>query len=279
MIRGLPRLRRLTTALGALFCASAAHALEIDLQPTTIEVPSEPGGRIQQVFTVSNRGGEDATGLTIGLADWTLAQDGDLKLLPPGSEASSASDWIVFSPVFIELGPGQTRRILVDIAVPQDAAPRGTYRAALLASAVEPDRRAGAEGTLRKHQIASLLYLTGPEAHSQPLVQGVEAVRLPDGKPALALRVENTGSAHARLEGNIRIQGSGEPVEFPVSNLVVLPDSVRTFTVPLAPPLPDRASATISFRNIFAPQAPGNTELLPVYTAPLPFPADTPARR
>ena len=91
MIRGLPRLRRLTTALGALFCASAAHALEIDLQPTTIEVPSEPGGRIQQVFTVSNRGGEDAIGLTIGLADWTLAQDGDLKLLPPGSEASSAS--------------------------------------------------------------------------------------------------------------------------------------------------------------------------------------------
>lgn len=269
MMKRPPCRAALTAGLCALISAPPSHAFDVDLQPTTIEVPVEAGDSIQQVFTVTNRDDDAPVALTIGAADWTLGKDGNLRLLAPGSGEASAASWISYAPVYVELAPGETRRILVDIAVPEDATAAASHRAALLASTMLPDERDGAGGLLRRHEVASLLYLTGASASSEAVIRGVESSGLPGGAVMLELRVENTGTAHARLEGELEVRTGPDQVSLPVSNLVVLAGSTRTFSIPLEQPLGDGAAVTARFRNIFAPQAPGNATPLTVYSSPL----------
>ena len=257
---------------------AGAQAFDVSLQPTTVEIPAEAGDRTRQAFTISNDNDEDSVGVTIGLADWTLSRGGDLDLLPPGSDQRSAATWISFSPVFVDLAPGESRRILVDIAVPPALETPGTYRTALIASSISPDTRPGAAGMLRKHEIASLFYLTTPDAESQPVIRAIET-NPSRSFSELSIRVDNDGNAHARLEGEINVERPSHPsLTIPVSNLVILENSSRTFRVPVTEPIPDGSTATARFRNIFAPQASGGSAPVTAYSASLYGSGDASAR-
>lgn len=236
------------------------------LQPTSVEMAAEPGVRQRQILTLSNPDGDETLSLTIGLADWTLTPDGQVILAPPGESEASAAEWARFSPAFVTLPPGASRTVIVDIITPAKLPRSGDYRFALLASAIMPDTETG---LMRKIEQAGLFYLTAAPARSEPAVRDIQLVERGDGARALRLRIENNGNAHARLEGEVRITGQGEPVSWPVSNLVVLDGVSREFTIPLDRPLPQRATVTTDFRNIFAPQSA--SEALPVrtYSAPL----------
>ena len=240
---------------------------EISLQPTSVEIAADPGERQRQILTLSNPDPEETLSLTIGLADWTLARDGQVQLSPPGEARKSAAGWARFTPSFVTLPPGESRTVIVDIIVPARLDEAGDYRFALLASAIEPDSETG---LMRKIEQASLFYLTALPARSEPMVRDVRVVEQPGGQKALRLMLENGGNAHARLVGTVRIDGRGKPLSWPVSNLVVLEDERREFTIPLDAPLPERANVTVTFRNIFAPQTGQDALPMRTYSAPLP---------
>ncbi|MGB3626471.1 MAG: hypothetical protein WA989_11600 [Henriciella sp.] len=249
--------------------APAALGFEVGLQPTTVEMSADPGNRQRQVISISNSDSDAPISLTIGLADWTLARDGQIRLSPPGEREESASDWVRFSPSFVTLEPGESQKILVDIIAPAKLARTGDYRFAVLASTILPDRQGGQSGILKKYEIASLFYLTTDRAMSHPAVRDVRLSVAADGRQTLKLMVENSGNAHARLNGDVLIEGKGERIEIPISNLVVLENSEREFDVPFEGPLPANPSVTVSFENVFAPQGSGGTQPVKTYTAPL----------
>lgn len=251
------------------FSAPASQAVEIDLQPTSVEMIAEPGTRQRQVLTITNEDPLAPVEMTIGLADWTLSREGDIQLSAPGLDVQAASDWVRFSPSFVTLQPGQSQNVIVDIITPARLPHLGSYRFALLASAILPDNRPGRAGMLRKHETVSLFYMTAYPAHSDPTVRDARLTRQPDGSEAISLMVENSGNAHARLEGSVRVSGKGAPVDIPVSNLVVLDSGIRQFLVPVSETLPDDPKVTISFENIFAPQVEGLALPVKTYSAPL----------
>lgn len=247
----------------------AASAFEVGLQPTTVEMDAEPGARQRQVVTITNSDSDAPISLTIGLADWTLARDGQIRLSPPGERAESASDWTRFGPSFMTLQPGETQYIIVDIITPAKLERQGDYRFALLASTIQPDTRPGQADMLRKYEIASLFYLTTDKARSEPLVRDVRLAYDSAGKASINLRLENTGDAHARLEGHVVIEGRSERVDIPIANLVVLEGSEREFRVPVSGRVPADAKVTVTFENIFAPQAETGRAPVKTYSAPL----------
>ncbi|MEQ9315475.1 MAG: hypothetical protein RLN72_06450 [Henriciella sp.] len=269
MFQTAPARAMLLSLAAASLGAPAASAFDVGLQPTTVEMDAEPGTRQRQVVTITNSDSDAPISLTIGLADWTLSRDGQIRLSPPGERAESASDWTRFGPSYMTLQPGETQYIIVDIITPAKLERTGDYRFALLASTIQPDTRAGQSDMLRKYQIASLFYLTPDKASSQPLVRDVRLSYDEAGKASLSLMLENTGNAHARLEGQVIIEGRRERVDIPISNLVVLEGSEREFRVPVTGGLPADAKVTVNFENIFAPQS--ETGRLPVktYSAPL----------
>ncbi len=257
----------LLAAIAAGCAAPIANAFGIGLQPTTVEMEVEPGDRKRQVINLANVHTEKTISLTLGLADWSLDETGQIQLAAPGESADSAADWVRFSPAFVTLKPGQAQQIVVDMATPSRLDRAGDFRFALLASTVLPEERGGQSGVWKKYQIASLFYLTAGDAESLPAIIDSGLTVTPEGTQAIELRFENTGNAHARLEGAVDIHAAGgETTSLPIANLVILNGAARTHTVPLEGALPADARIEVRLENIFAPQVKGASEALPAYT-------------
>ena len=267
MIASLARL--LIPALGLMATALPALSQGIDIQPSSVEIPAEPGERYRQMLTVTNLSDEVSRDLTVGLADWTLSRHGALVLSPEGTDERSATGWTRITPAYLPLAPGQSGIVIVDIIVPAKPAAAGDHKLALMASEVAP----GADGRMQKTEGASLFYLTLQPAVSVPEVSGVRVAGTASA-PRLEVDLTNSGNAHARLEGKIRIEGrDGTGQTYPVTNLVVLDASDRTFSIPLDGPLPQDTRVTVTLDDISAPQARTGVAPLRTYSAPLDVPA------
>jgi hypothetical protein len=252
--------------------AAPAAPFGIGLQPTTVEMAVQPGDRQRQVINLGNVHQEQTISLTLGLADWSLDEDGQIDLAPPGESDVSAADWVRFSPAFVTLNPGETEQIIVDMAAPIRIDREGDYRFALIASTLLPEERSGQSGVWKKYQIASLFYLTMGDAESSPEVKTAVISKSADGENAIVFDLENTGNAHARLRGDIEITGdSGETISEPISNLVVLHEGSRKYRMPISEALPANPQVKVTLENIFAPQAAGGAIMLEPFTSDLSF--------
>ena len=257
-------LRTGCVAIALAAIAVPASSFGIGLQPTTVEMSIQPGDRQRQVINLGNVHQEDTISLTLGLADWSLDENGQIALTPPGESDVSAADWVRFSPAFVTLEPGATEQVIVDMVAPIRIDRQGDYRFALIASTLLPEERAGQSGVWKKYQIASLFYLTMGDAQSQPAITQATLATSDEGDQALVVNIENTGNAHARLRGEVEIKGDGKTITEPISNLVVLHDGVRNFRMPLTQALPSDPEVTVTLENIFAPQnASGSVMLAP----------------
>ncbi|WP_300393488.1 hypothetical protein [Henriciella sp.] len=258
---------RLLSAMLALWAfLPGAFAQTLDIQPTSVEIPAEPGMRHRQVLSITNMSAEETRSLTIGLADWTLTGSGQLSLSPPGEADRSAASWARFTPGFLSLEPGQSGNVILDMIVPAKPDHGGDYLFALMASEVSP----GPNGQMRKIEASSLFYLTIAPAVSDPAITDVRMA----SPTRLDIEVSNAGNAHARLDGEVRIEAaSGETTSLPISNLVVLETSDRTFTLPLAEGVTEGARVTVTLDNVFAPQSGTGVEALRTWSGPLEAPA------
>ena len=262
-------LRTSCVAIALAAIAAPASSFGIGLQPTTVEMSIQPGDRQRQVINLGNVHQEDTISLTLGLADWSLDENGQIALTPPGESDVSAADWVRFSPAFVTLEPGETEQIIVDMAAPIRINREGDYRFALIASTLLPEERAGQSGVWKKYQIASLFYLTMGDASSQPEITQAKVDTTEDGEQAVVFNVENTGNAHARLRGEVEISGEGKSITEPISNLVVLHDGVRKYRLPLVEDLPANPEIKVTLENIFAPQNASGSAMLAPFEAEL----------
>lgn len=245
-----------------------AMAFGIGLQPTTVELEVVPGERTRQVINIANVHTEQTISLTLGLADWSLDEQGQIRLTPPGEDIASAAEWARFSPAFLTLKPGESEQVIVDMSTPTRLDRAGDFRFALLASTILPEERSGQSGVWKKYQIATLFYLTTGSAKSEPMIASSELVTDGEGASRLQLNFENEGNAHARLEGFIEIGGGLRPKTVPISNLVVLHDENRNYVAQLPEGTPEDAKIEVKLDNIFAPQTNGGRVTLPPYRVP-----------
>lgn len=270
-----PRLRTwLASTAAALALAlglPTASAFGVGLQPTTAEITLDAGQSRRQVITIGNVSTERPIALTIGLADWSLNEAGQIQLAPPGEMENSASGWVRFSPAFVDLKPGETAQVVVDMQAPARLPASGDHRFALIASTLLPEDRGGTSGVWRKYQLASLFYLTVGEARSEPVITGAALDSDAEGASRIHLAVENPGNAHARLGGVVEARSpSGEVIaQAPVNNLVVLDGARRVYPLEFTQSLPADAVIEVRLENTFVPQIEGGTGALDLWRAPL----------
>ncbi|MEL6727998.1 MAG: hypothetical protein AAFP81_16575 [Pseudomonadota bacterium] len=265
-------LRTGMVAMALAAIAAPASSFGIGLQPTTVEMSIQPGDRQRQVINLGNVHQEDTISLTLGLADWSLDENGQIELSPPGESDVSAANWVRFSPAFVTLNPGETEQIIVDMAAPIRIDREGDFRFALIASTLLPETRSGQSGVWKKYQIASLFYLTMGDAESQPEIKGATLLKSPDSEQAVVFDIENNGNAHARLRGEVKISGDkGDTITEPINNLVVLHDGARKYRMPLTEELPSNPRVEVTLENIFAPQIPAGAIMLDPFTSDLSY--------
>ncbi|MEP6341872.1 MAG: hypothetical protein ABJ275_01035 [Maricaulaceae bacterium] len=257
--------------LAALLATSAmaplSHAFGVGVQPATVEMTIKPGENNRQTITIGNVHKEKTISLTISLADWTLDEDGELVLSPPGETDRSAADWVRFSPAVVTLKPETKQEISVEITAPFKIKDNGDHRFALLATTRLPSDRGDASGVWNKYQLASLFYLTTLPSKSLPVVK-TEVVKN-GGADLVSIEIENTGDAHARLNGHAIIKSStGDTVDKVAVNTVVLDNHKRTIGVNLSgsDKLVSGETYNVDFdlNNSFVPQNKFRTTAVPV---------------
>jgi len=251
-------LTTLALGLAALGTSSVANAFGVGVQPSTVEMAVKPGMRQTQVITIGNVHKEKTISLNIGLADWSLNEQGRLVLAAPGETDKSAADWIRFSPASVTLKPETSQDVKVEIDVPYKTEGTGDRRFALLATTILPsaEERGEESGVWNRYQLASLFYLTLTPAKSLPKITSVQMDDLNPTK--LTMQIENPGDAHARIMGDALVKStSGETLAKAPVNVVVLDDAERTYELNMkALSGLDRGDYKIEFdiQNMFAPQ-------------------------
>jgi hypothetical protein len=240
--------RRLALAVSLLLAAShaavvAAAGFAAVVSPSRFELTSRSGATLRQVFVLTNRDGAAAK-FHVHTADFSLSADYSLSFqdqLQPGS----CRPWVALERPAATLPSGATMRYRFEVQVPQDA-PTGECRFAILIEGDEPTMaQAGALTLPIAGRIGIIVYVIVGDAKPEIEVFGPQVVTV-NGQKMPALRVHNSGNAHARMAGFLSgTDAKGVKYDFNPSTLPILPGDVRD--VFLVPSIPGNDHPTLVF--------------------------------
>jgi len=176
-----------------------ARATGIGLQPANVELVVRPGTSVRRTIKLANLRTDKTQRFIVGVADWSLDNNGQLKLLPPSTE--SAGNWVRFAPASFTLKPAEAQEIVVDIAIPAKLPEAREYHMAILVTNPTPtaEEMKKLNGIWNQVQVASLFYLTPPGAKPKPVIEAVAFDGDATNGPFVRTLARNDGSAHARL--------------------------------------------------------------------------------
>lgn len=203
----------------------------------------EPGQRIEDSIEVRNVS-ETLQAVAVAQSDYFFTADGRAIYGPPGRLARSNARWISFAPTRAVIPPHQSARLHYTIAVPLNAALKGTYWSVLLVrplSEREPVPRRPESSqisvTIRELFQYAVQIATDVGSGADRQVKFVKIDLLDAGsKAVLAVDVENTGEQ--ALSGTLWTElydGRGQPVgRFPGGRRGLYPGTSARFTTELA---------------------------------------------
>ncbi len=216
-----------TVLICAVIRQEPAHATGVGIQPANVELVVKPGATVRRTIKLANLRTDKSQQFIVGVADWSLDENGQLKLLPPS--ANSASAWVRFAPASFTLKPAEAQEIVVDIAVPAKLADAREYHTAILVTNPIPsaEEMKKLNGVWNQVQVASLFYLTPPGAKPKPAIENMSLDGTDKG-PVVKTLVRNDGTAHARLIAQYQIADSaGKPAVSSDSQTVLLQGQKR----------------------------------------------------
>jgi len=225
-----------------------AHAGDVSIMPSLLELSVEPGQDVTTVVRISytKDGPDDTQPIRIMLSteSWDMDATGQLTYTAADTIPYSLGSWAHFSPSEAELEPGQTMYVRLSVIVPEDATP-GEYRSALIAQPRSPYRpvQHGQKRLEFRYRLASILYVevppVAPELELTDLVVATDAER-----PVVVSTFMNPGSCHLRITDSYQIFALDGTASAPVRVReaeeagVVLPGRARTLTRRLPTDLP-----------------------------------------
>jgi hypothetical protein len=239
-------MRRLFVSLCLLICLTAGHAAaatppKITVTPflQLVQIGSEPSKDFSVAYTNDSAVPQQ---LALSVADFgSLDQTGGVAFV--GSEFSQLLDkytlspWLKLSKTTVDLKPYQTTGIKATIVNDSKMGPGGHY-AAIVATIVTTDGTGGNQVSL-KPKVTSLVLATktGGEKYDMKLTDIDHDGNLLDLPSQVQVAFRATGNVHVVPRGIIYIKDHGGKViakgAINEQSGYVLPDTSRTFTVPL----------------------------------------------
>jgi hypothetical protein len=180
----------------------------ISLAPARFEAEMEPGSVTTFVVNLNYRSAnaeQKSSRIAVSLNDWILTSDGQVEFAKAGTNPSSASSWIVYSPSDAVITPGQSNTVRVTISVPKDAAP-GDHLAALIieprpdASRLSRDER---QVTVR-YRMATMIYVKVPKLTRKGSLENLKASFDQNGL-MIAPTLKNAGNSVIRPVYSVKV--------------------------------------------------------------------------
>jgi hypothetical protein len=235
-----------------------AEATGIGIQPANVELAANPGSTIRQTIKVGNLRTDKGQNFIVGIAEWSLDENGQLKLSPPS--ANSAASWTRFAPARFSLRAAEAQTIVVDITIPAKIDAR-EYRVAILVTNPQPspEEMKKLNGVWNATQVSTLMYLVPPGVTTKPIVSNVAFV--PDAVKGAMFQadIKNEGSAHARLIAVTTFADeSGKVVHSADAQIVLMDAQSRTWRSAVKADHLPQATYKLNWKlyNVFDPKRP-----------------------
>jgi P pilus assembly chaperone PapD len=168
-----------TAAAAATSTSTASSGDGIALAPARFELEMTPGSETTVVVNLdyhTSKANAQPYRLVASLNDWDINARGELGFSRAGTQANSASPWIIYSPAEVTVQPGQTHSIRVTVSVPKDAAP-GDHLAALVVEQ-RPDTiklNQNAQQMVMRFRMAAMFYVKVPQATRRGTLANLQA--------------------------------------------------------------------------------------------------------
>lgn len=210
------------TTAAAASTATASSGDGIALAPARFELEMTPGSETTVVVNLdyhTSRADAQPYRLVASLNDWDINARGELGFSRAGTQANSASPWIIYSPAEVTVQPGQTHSIRVTVSVPKDAAP-GDHLAALIVEQ-RPDTiklNQNAQQMVMRFRMAAMFYIKVPQATRRGTLANLQAAFTGE-KIVVTPTLKNEGNSVVRPVASLKVtDASGRTVaELPES--------------------------------------------------------------
>lgn len=271
LLRALTLFCALTLAPGAEVFAQAAQGSDrgqappqgqapaqdgIALAPARFELEMEPGAETTVVVNLdyhTSKPNAQPSRILATLNDWNLNSKGELEFFKAGTQAGSASPWLIYSPGEVLVQPGKTHSIRVTVTVPKGAAP-GDHLAALVVEQ-RPDTiklNKNDRQMLLRYRMAALFYIKVPQLTRDGSLTGLKAGVTEEGI-VVAPTLRNSGNSVIRPVAALAITDAAGKIVVQVpegETLPVLANSELTHPVQIPQTLPP-GQYSVSYRVSF----------------------------
>lgn len=207
--------------------------------PMELHLADAPGSRNNDTVTITNTG-DDVLTMKLYLGDSRQLPQGIEEEVAPGSLNRSLVDWISLHNQVLELQPGESREVTLNLEVPADA--EGSYWSKLYMeeTSTPSSAKGGRDGRsysvfMRQRVAVRIFEDVAGTGTLDATIRRVEATGVSEGRPQLSVRVENPGTLIARCKGHIELQDLQGAVleELPLGTrgeFWVFPGGVRELT-------------------------------------------------
>lgn len=211
-----------------LFATVPGYA-DITVKPMNVYFEPSPGETATRTITVEN-GRSDPTEVTVRLIDWFRTPDGGLQFFPPGNRERSCADWIVYSPNTLKVPPGESRRIIVEMSVPEDV--KGDYWATFLVQ--ESSEGGGEEQVATRisvNYVAKIFYKNPITSEKTAKISNIKVVE--KDPLSFEVKLKNTSPSYLRVSGDLEVRDlEGETVRsIEIEEFGLLPEGERILSL------------------------------------------------
>ena len=181
---------------------------DIAISPSRLELLMMPGTEktvvVNLVYTADTGHGQPVRVIAY-LGDWGISQRGKVVFYPAGSQANSASSWLVYSPTEVTVESGRVHPIRVTISVPKDATP-GDHLAALFVESRPESNKLDEKGKQVhvKFRLGAVFYIMVPNLTKKGSLASLTSEAVESGI-AVTPRLENSGNSHIRPTYSIKV--------------------------------------------------------------------------
>lgn len=165
---------------------------QVGISPRTLDVILEEDGRSHsfRLFNLSDQ----PYNVSASVTNWTMDENNQVQLID--ATESSLDQWMIVNPLKFEIAPGESQTVRVGFRPLMELAD-GEYRAMVYFDQIlPPDPKPESQQIRSRFRIGAAVYV-----HVGPVVNQAEVESVVIENGAVAVRINNTGSRHVRMDG------------------------------------------------------------------------------
>lgn len=204
-------LKQLIRVVTVAVLISGAHASEIGVSPSRLELQLSPGTTATETINLVSNANKTEH-ISVRIVDWTLSPTGKVQFLPGGSVQHSSRAWLHPEATAVDIPPGSSVPFRVSVAVPSGADLQGTYHAMVVfdVGAYAPSTKSNIQMTVTTAiGVAVYVSISGTQ---RPQARLADMYRGDDGSVVLVL--SNGGNTLLRVSGQLEFRDqNGQTVD------------------------------------------------------------------